>query len=293
MKRVIGIDVGGTKIAFMLAEFGKDFRVIEQFRIDTEAALGKTCIIDNIFGSIDRMLQHPKLKGEQLSGIGIALPGPVDSDVGISFECPNLKDWKDVEIRKILEERYGTFVYAENDARAAAAGEASFGAGRDFRNFIYVCISTAIGCGIIINGELYKGAHGGAGELSHVIAAGDKELYLIASGKALQDNFSISAENLQALHENGDPRAVKAFDHLIHHLGIGIANAVTMLNPEAVVIGGGLSNLGDFLLRPLEQEIRKQAFSVNGEKVKILRARHTDDAGVLGICSLVSEIVTG
>ena len=287
MKRIVGIDVGGTKIAFMLAEYEDEFRIIDRCRIDTEACRGRDFIIENIFNTIDSLLERAGLTGKQLAGIGIALPGPVDINSGISIECPNLDGWTNVAIRKILEERYNTFVFAENDARAAAAGEAGFGAGREFCNFIHISLSTAIGCGIIINNEIYRGADGSAGELSHVIFTGNDELYNIASGKALQDLFSIPAENLKELYEQGNAEAHKAFDHLIYHLGIGIANAITMLNPEAVIIGGGLSNLGDFFLKPLEDEIRKKAFSVSGQNVKILKADNKNEAGVLGISALV------
>ena len=288
VNRIIGIDVGGTKIAFMLSEYGEEFRVISQCRIDTEAARGKSHIISRIFSTIDRMLEEEKLTAEQISGIGIALPGPVDIDRGFSFECPNLRDWKNVDIRGILDKQYGTYVFAENDARSAAIGEAAFGAGRNLSNFIYICISTAIGCGIIINGDLYRGANGAAGELSHIIVSGKNTLYTLASGKAIKDIFSIQAEELQSLYSRGVPEAVKAFDHLVHHLGIGIANVITLLNPEAVVIGGGVSNMGDFLLKPLETEVRKNAFSVSGRMVKILRAENLNDAGVLGITALTN-----
>ncbi len=287
MQTIIGIDVGGTKIAFMLAEYEKEFSVLEHFRIDTEADSGASCILDNIYSSVDRILEKRRMSAAQLSGIGIALPGPVDISRGVSVECPNLKDWIDIDIRKLLEQRFGCFVFAENDARAAAAGEAAFGAGRTFRNFLYISISTAIGCGIFINGELYRGADGAAGELSHIMLSDDISLYEAASGKALQDLFSIPAEKLQQLYEQGNPAAVAAFNHLVKNLGLGIANVVTLFNPEAVVIGGGVSNMGDFLLKPLEAEIRSKAFSVSGRNVKILQAEHTNDAGALGISSLV------
>ncbi len=291
MKRIIGVDVGGTKIASVLAEYGDDFRILGRLRIDTGAERGCTDVIEDICGTIDNLLTDGGLSAGELSGIGIALPGPVDSKSGISFDCPNLKGWKNIEIRKILQQRYGTFIYAENDARAAAAGEAAFGAGRDISDFVYISISTGIGCGIIIDGRVYKGAHGAAGELSHIIFPGGGELYKLASGKAVEELFSVSAENMKTLYENGESSAVKAFEHLLEYLGTGISNVVTLLNPAAVVIGGGLGNLGDFLLKPLECEIRRKAFSVSGEKVQILKAENINDAGVLGICSmLLSEL---
>ncbi len=227
MKRIIGVDVGGTKIASVLAEYGDDFTILGRLRIDTEAERGCADIIDNICGSIDKLLAEEGITSADLSGIGIALPGPVDSETGVSFDCPNLKGWKNIDIRQILKQRYGTFVYAENDARAAAAGEAAFGAGRNISNFVYISISTGIGCGIIIDGRVYKGAHGAAGELSHIVFPGGEELYKLASGKAVEELFSVSAENLKILYEKGESSAVKAFEHLLEYLGTGISNVVT------------------------------------------------------------------
>ncbi len=289
MNKILGIDVGGTKIATILVDPEQNLKVLGKNRINTEAEKGKAHIIENIFGSVDFILKRCNLTENDLSGIGIALPGPVDNGSGISFECPNLKGWVNVEIKKILQEKYGTFVFIENDARAAAAGEACCGAGKDIRNFLYITISTGIGCGVVIDGKLYRGADGAAGELSHVIFSDGRELYSLASGKALQNLFSIPAEELKDQYNSGNSTAVKAYEHLLHYLSIGIANAVTLFNPGAVIIGGGLSNLGDFLLKPLEKEVKKKAFSVSGENVKFLNAENKNDAGVLGIASLVIE----
>ena len=290
MKKILGIDVGGTKIATILVDPEKDFKIIGKKKSDTEADKDKSVIIQNIFDSIDGILNEEGISGKDLSGIGIALPGPIDRAKGISIECANLNGWVNVGIRDLLEERYNTHITVENDARAAAAGEAAFGAGKGMDDFLYICLSTGIGCGVIIGGKLYRGADGAAGELSHILFSEKKELYELASGKALQNIFSISAENLKELYETGDETAVKAFDHLVHYLGIGIGNAVTLFNPEAVVIGGGLSNLGGFLLGPLEREIRENAFSVSGKNVKIKTALNQNDAGAIGIASLVLNL---
>ena len=291
MRKILGVDVGGTKIASVLIEPEDNFKILAKTKIDTEASKGVSHILERIFLSIDSLLADYSLHSSDLAGLGIALPGPVNSKKGLSIECVNLTGWENIEIKRILEERYNTYVYVENDALAAAVGEAYFGIGKKFRNFLYISISTGIGCGIIIDGKLYKGADGAAGELSHVIFSDKSSLLSHASGKALQERFCISGLDIQNKCEAGESDAISAFEHFLHYLGIGIGNAVTLLNPEAVIIGGGLSNMGDFLLVPLEKRVKENAFSVSGENIQIFKAENNIDAGVLGIASLVEEKV--
>ncbi len=294
MKRILGIDVGGTKIASCFVEPENNFKVLESVTLSTEAQQGKGTVLDNIFDSIDRPLAAAQLTAADLSGIGIALPGIVDTthrvvdiDHEADIECPNLPGWKNVPIRKILEERYQTAVYVENDAKAAAVAEASLGVGKDVQHLMYIGLGTGIGCGMILEGKLYRGFSGVAGELSHIICADQTPLYKIASGKALFDIFKIRGEDLQARCEAHDPVARKAFDHLIFHLGIGIGNVVTLFNPEAIVLGGGMMRMGDFLLTPLAAEVKKNAFSSSATRLKFLKAHFQQDAGAIGMAYLV------
>jgi len=185
-------------------------------------------------------------------------------------------------LRRNFEERYGVPVGVINDAHAATIAEARDGAGKGLKNFVYVCLGTGIGCGIVINGELYTGADGTAGEISHIVFPGLGSFYSLASGKALRDKYCMDAEELETRCEDDDPVGLGALHELVSYFGVGIGNLVTLLNPEAVVIGGGLSELGDLLLKPLEEEIRSNAFSVSGKKVAILKATFSTDSGAVG-----------
>ncbi len=289
MKRIIGIDVGGTKIASCLVDPERNFKVLEKVTVLTEAHQGKEKVLQSIFVSVDRLLAAAQLAAANLSGLGIALPGPVDIDRGVVVECPNLPGWKEIPIRNILAHHYRTVVYAENDAKAATVAEAALGAGKNFQHLLYIGLGTGIACGIIIDGKLYRGCNGVAGELSHILCSPHKPLYQLASGKALFDMFDIAGEQLQARYEAQDPLARKAFEHLITYLGVGIGNVVTLFNPEAIVLGGGLMKMGDFLLTPLQAEVRKNAFSISTARLKFLKAQYQQDAGAIGIAYLAWE----
>jgi len=282
MEYNIGVDVGGSKILAILASYDGDISIADRVKIPTRGDEGSPTVLGRIESSIDLLLSRQELTSSSLSGIGLVVPGLIDKRTGMVIECPNIPELNGLDMRRLFEEKYGVPVGIDNDAHAAALAEARDGAGSSLKDFVYVCLGTGIGCGIIINGELYKGADGVAGELSHIVFPGLGSLYKIASGKVLKDKFSIEAEELQRLCEEGDPAAAEAFEQLVHFIGVGVGNIVTLFNPEAVVIGGGLSMLGDFLLKPLEEEARRTAFSISGRNVAFMTAAHSTDAGAIG-----------
>jgi glucokinase len=289
MDYYVGVDVGGSKILATLAACeGDKVELVEREKLATDADNGSAAL-ERIGLSIDRVIERRGLARGVLAGIGIALPGPVNSGTGIVVECPNIPCLDGVDIRRSFGERYGAPVGVDNDAHAAALAEARSGAGRSLSDFIYVSLGTGIGCGIVIGGKLYGGADGAAGELSHMVFPDLGELYLLASGKALRKRFHSGAEELGARCSEGDPRAEEALRLFVRYVGIGIANMVTLFNPEAVVVGGGLCKLGDRLLLPLEAEIRKYAFSVSARTFSLARAAHGEDAGALGAVYLGQE----
>jgi len=286
MKRVVGVDIGGSKILAALAVGdGPTLELAETVRIPTEPEKGGE-VLGRICLAIDRVLEEAGLGREDIAAIGAAPPGPVDARRGIVVACANIPSLAGADLRRHLGERYGVPVGVDNDAHAAALAEARSGAGRGYEDFIYVSLGTGIGGGIIVGGKLYRGADGAAGELSHIVFPGAGELHLLASGKALRSIFGIGAEELGARCDSGDARAKEALDHLVRYIGVGIADAVTLLNPEAVVIGGGLCKLGDRLLRPLESEIRRNAYSVGASTFEFVRAEYGESAGAIGAAYL-------
>jgi glucokinase len=287
---IIGIDLGGTKIAGVLAT--PSGKVLMDVNIPTEASKGKKKVIENIKKAISMLMHSQKVK---VKAIGIGAPGPILYEKGIVMEAPNLPGWKRVNIKKILEKEFKVPVFVDNDANCAALAEAWFGAGKFVKHFLYMTVSTGIGGGIIIDKKLYRGATGSAGEFGHmkIDTNGPKCgcgrygcLESLASGTALKRKTGVQAISLELAARQGDKKALEAIQEVAHYLTIGIANLVNIFNPEMVVIGGGLSNMRELLFVPIKKEFKNYVLSVPAKSVKIVRAKLGTDAGVLGAAAL-------
>jgi len=289
-KVIIGLDLGGTKIAAAAAN--ERGRILSELIVPTEAPKGKKQVIANLERAIETLARSVKGK---LIKIGVGVPGPIDYNQGLVIEPPNLPGWKRVNLKAILTKRFKVPVFIDNDANCAALGEALFGAGKSARNFIYMTVSTGIGGGIIIDRKVYRGANGSAGEFGHMIidprgykcGCGNRgDLEAMASGTSIKTR---SGEDAMAIHiraQQGDRKAIKVINDTAKYLGIGIANLVNIFNPEMVVIGGGLSNLGEMLLKPTRQEFKKHALKLPAKSVKIVRAKLRDKSGLMGAVAL-------
>jgi glucokinase len=283
----IGIDLGGTKIYTALSE--PDGNIRAKIKIPTGA--GKEPVINNILDSIKKAMQKIPITSRNISRIGIGVPGPVDYDRGIVRICPNIPGWKNIPIKEILKKKYpDSEVFVENDARAAGLAEARIGAGKGYNHVFYTTISTGIGGAVIINGNIYHGADGAAGEIGHMRFADGSSLENNAAGPALRRIFSIDPLELKEKVNQGELTARLALDHLIRYLGVGLGNIATLLNPEVIVIGGGLSNLGSILFNPLKKEIKRNAFSISGRNVKIKKASLKNESGILGALEICKKI---
>jgi glucokinase len=307
---VLAIDLGGTKIAAAL--IAPDNRVMDRTHSPTLVSEGLQPVVDRIFAMIDRLLSQCTTDAAQLDGIAIAAAGAIDTDKGLITSSPNLPGWSNVPLRDMVRERYGVDSCLVNDANAAALAEHRLGAGRGTNNLIYLTVSTGIGGGIIVNGELYSGISGCAGELGHMtIDANGPEcdcgnvgcLEVFASGKAvageakrrikqggqsrLTDIVSgnlegITAEKVAMAAQGGDRLAMEVISRAAGYLGVGMVNLVNIFNPEMIVVGGGLSKMGELLLGPARQVVKQRVFPLCAGAVRIVTAELGDDAGVLG-----------
>jgi len=286
----IGIDLGGTKIAGVLAE--PSGKILMDVQIPTEAQKGKVQVISNIKKAIHLLIQSKKIK---ISAIGLGAPGPILYEKGIVHEAPNLPGWKRVKIKEILEKEYKVPVFVDNDANCAALAESCFGAGVEAKHFVYMTVSTGIGGGIIIDKKLYRGAIGSAGEFGHMIVDvnGPKCgcgkygcLEALASGSALKKITGMDALSLELSARQGDKHSQAAIEKAAHYLALGLGNVINIMNPELIVIGGGLSNMKELLFNPLRQELKKYALKLPSQSVKIVRAKLGTKAGVLGAVAL-------
>lgn len=287
---IIGIDLGGTKIAGVLAT--PSGKILMDVQVPTEANKGRKRVIQNIKKAIRMLIHSHKVK---IKAIGIGAPGPIYYEKGIVVGAPNLPGWKRVNLKKILEKEFKVPVFVDNDANCAALAEAWFGAGKFVKHFIYMTISTGIGGGIIINKKLYRGAIGSAGELGHMIldpngprcGCGKRGcLEALASGSALKKKTGMDAIAVELAARQGDKKALAAIQEAAHYLAIGIADLVNIFNPERVIIGGGLSNMRELLFIPLKRDFKKYALTLPAKSVKIVRAKLGTKAGVLGAAAL-------
>jgi len=306
----LAVDLGGTKIAAAL--ISPDNRVMDKAHSPTLVAEGLQAVVDRIFATIDRLLSQANVDPAGLDGMAVAAAGAIDTGKGLVTSSPNLPGWLDVPLRDMVSQRYRVDSCLLNDANAAALAEHRLGAGRGVANLIYLTVSTGIGGGIIVNGELYSGTSGGAGELGHMtIDAGGPEcrcgnrgcLEVFASGKAvageakrrikqgeqsrLSDIVSgnleaITAEKIALAARDGDKLALEVIHRAAGYLGVGMVNLVNIFNPEMIIVGGGLSKMGELLLEPAIEMVKKRAFPLSAKAVRIVTAELGDDSGVLG-----------
>lgn len=283
----VGIDLGGTKILTVIADGSK--KILAKARLDTKQEEGVQSVIENMFRSVELCCEKAGVATDSISGIGIGVPGPVNFELGMVYDCPNLSGWKNIEVKQIFEKKFGVSVVVENDARVAGLAEVRLGAAKGFRHVFYVTVSTGIGGALIFDGRIYHGADGAAGEFGQMRLLDGTIFEQRYAGPAIERMFGISTHQLPELIDKKDPGARMALEHLISGIGIYLSNIVTLLNPEIIVMGGGVSSLGDMFLKPLENEIRKQGFSISSQNVKIVRAGLGTESGAIGAVELLFD----
>ncbi len=306
---VLGIDLGGTKI--LTAVVNPQGKILAQNYCPTPAQ-DYPALVQAILKSANRALKQAGIGANGLTAVGIGAAGLSDPETGILFTSPNLPQCRDVPLGDDIAQGLGVKTFLTNDANAAALGEFYFGAGRGAHNFIYITISTGIGGGIIIDDRLYTGATGTAGEVGHMTIdadgppcrCGNKGCWeALASGSALAkearrkisqgaqtaildyadgDIDKVTAETVQQAAEQGDALAEELIARTGYYFGIGLANLINIFNPELIVIGGGLSNMGDRLLKPAFRMAEERSFRQTCQKVRLARAELGPNSGVLG-----------
>lgn len=310
----VGVDLGGTKIAVGLVREG---RVVASLSTDTEADGGPNHVIGRILRAIDDLLVQQRVDRRQVAGIGVGAPGPLDSRTGTVITAPNLPGWDHVPLRDIIAESLDLPAAIENDANAAALGEARFGAARGAANMIFVTVSTGIGGGIVINHKLMTGATGAAGEIGHMVldvngprcGCGNYGCWeALASGTAIArdarraveagqrtaiammaqgSSEGITARTVYLAAIEGDRVAQHILGQASFYLGVGFTNLLNLYNPEVIVIGGGLAKMGDLLIGPALDHVRARAFAPAVQAVRFAPAALGDEAGVLGAAALL------
>ncbi|MBA4603243.1 ROK family protein [Thermoactinomyces mirandus] len=299
MAFAIGVDIGGTKTA--IAAVDHTGKIWEQAKIPTDLSISPKTMIKRIHREIDHILTvHPQIR-QNVTGIGIGAPGPLDSGNGMIKCPPNLPDWRDVPIRQWMEERWGWPAILENDANAAAMAEQWLGAGKNDDHFVYMTISTGIGAGIVTDGRLLRGKNGNAGDIGHMVVdpsfgkctCGQEGcLESIASGTAIAKRASeilekqLTTREVFALYHEGIPEIVRFIEQVFRVLGIACVTLINTFEPDKIIIGGGVSKAGEPLFAAIRNYVGKYALSPDGQKTDIVPAMLDQNAGVIGAAAL-------
>jgi len=309
MDYYIAVDIGGTQLRAALYPEGEQ-KAVSQKRIPTQAR--DQSAVDRLLELIKTVLPaHGKVKA-----IGMAAPGPLNPKTGILYAAPNIPGWVNLPLAQIVQDRFKIPTLLGNDANLAAMGEWKFGAGRGYQHLLYMTVSTGIGGGVIEDGKLLLGYKGLAAEIGHITVdpsgplcgCGQRgHLEALASGTAIAryvteqlargvpssmaELSTVSARDVSLAAEQGDPLAREALARAGGYLGRAIADFLHLLNPQIVIIGGGVSRSGKYLLDPLREAIA--AYVISPEYLHglvVTTASLGDDAGLLGALALAQTV---
>jgi glucokinase len=310
----IGMDVGGTKLAAGIVN--RNGEIIAFKRSATLAEQKPAFVIDSIEQIYKELLEETGLSSSEIEGVGLGFGGTVNGPAGLVYVSSNLPEWHLMPLRDVVKGRLGVQVILENDANVVALGELMYGAGKGVKNMCYVCFSTGYGMGIIIDGKLYSGYTGTAGEISHITiepngyqcTCGKKGcLFTYASGLGISravyeridrgestllkkystsDRRRISGKEVADAAQAGDRVAIEVLKTAGRYFGLGLAIITQIINPELIVMGGGLMNIGDLLLKPTYQGFYDTVQSELSESVHFKPWALGDRGGIIGAASL-------
>ncbi len=309
--RIVGVDLGGTRMR--VAVLGDEYRLLKRVEEPTRARDGPDAVIPRLLDLIASVL--PDENEPPIQAIGVSSPGPIEPTRGVILSPPNLPGFADVPLGRLIQERFGIPTFLGNDANVAALAEVYNGAARGHKNAIYITVSTGIGGGIVIDGRLFTGAGGLAGEIGHIVMMNEEgqvsTLEREAAGPALAryavkriragatsvitemvggDLDAVTGRTVGQAAQAGDPLAVETVERAGRLVGYGIASMMHLFNPEIFVIGGGVSALGDLLFRPMREAARAHvidpAYYVH---TPIVPAALGDDVAIIGAAALARQ----
>ncbi|MFW0861483.1 MAG: ROK family protein [Dethiobacter sp.] len=316
-KLYAAVDLGGTKIYAVLAE--NSGRILSSIRYDTLVDEGPEAILGQMAVSVRELLSQAGAGINRLSAVGVCLAGFFDWQRRLLIHSPNIPGLDQIRVEERLSRKLFVPVLAENDANAAAIGEARRGAASGSQDVLYITVSTGIGAGLVLGGQIYRGSRGFAGEVGHMVVKSGGILCgcgrygcleTVASGtaiaraanEALQNGTAtllrelareqggrVNAATVFSAARAGDKPAQEIISEAVYYLGIALVNLVNMLNPEVVVIGGGVSAAGEELFVPLEKAIRNYAIPPAAASVTLKQATLGVEAGVKGMLCLLTE----
>jgi glucokinase len=308
----VGIDLGGTTLTAAVVDVSSGERM-GRHHVPTLAKEGHDAVMDRMADLIDEVILEAGIERQAIGGVGVGVPGVLDLERGLTLFLPNLPgEWPNVPLRDTLEDATGLPVTLLNDVRSFTLAEKTFGAGRDANTVVGMAIGTGIGGGLVIDGKLHLGLDGTAGEVGHHVidpygprcgcgsrgcleafasgpAISAMALKAITQGRTTQiaelvsyDLNEVTPKIIAEAALAGDPVAQEIYERAGFYIGIGVANLITIISPDMVVIGGGVAQAGDLLFDPIRRTVRETANVTPLEKVEIVPAELGTDAGLIG-----------
>ena len=306
----IGIDIGGMSVACGITD--EKFNIIYKDSVPTEAKKPGEEIVADIIGLVKKVMDKVNAKEADIKSIGIGAPGMLDRENGVIVRSSNI-NFRNTEIRKLINEQINVPVYVDNDANCAALGEAVSGSTKAVDNSVMITLGTGVGGGVILNKKIYSGFNGHAGELGHTVIVYDGEPFGCGRKGCWETYASVTAlirQTKKAIEENPDSILAKsvdgevngktAFDAMrnncpvgtevvkqyIKYVAVGIVDIINILMPEMIAIGGGISKEGDALIKPLIEEVTINMYKKMAVPTKIVTATLGNDAGIIGAAAL-------
>lgn len=298
---LIGIDLGATNIKIGIIRKNK---IVFKKGLPTKSFPSQRNIIEGICQNIRQGLSHTKILTKKISGLGIGLPGPIDSKRGIVHFFPNIKGWRNVPLREIMQKKMGLPVFIDNDANVMTLAEARLGAAKGKQNVVGITLGTGVGGGIIVEGNLYRGSSLVAGEVGH-IPLNESGLKCNCGAEACLERYignryilesarrvfgdEITLERLSRLANQGNSKAMHIWKEMASHLGVALSGVINFFNPDTIVIGGGIADAGRIILQQVRKVVKLRAMPIQAKTVKIVKAHLGSDAGMIGAGLLVQE----
>lgn len=307
--QIIAVDLGGTQIR--TARYDLELNLLQRENTLTQAHLGPQPTIERMKTFVRKVMPAGR---DEILGLGISSPGPLNPFTGVIVAPPNLQGWLDIPLRDIMEAAFNLPVHIGNDANVAALAEASKGAAQGCRHVVYITVSTGIGAGIICDGKLLLGRDGLAAEFGHIPIVLENgtvsSVELEAAGPAIarrvkraiqkgakskvtdivEGNLKrIDAKAVGMAAAAGDQLAIAQLAYAGRIIGLGIVSILHLFNPEVIVIGGGVSKTGDLLFAPMREAVRTQVMDeAYIENLRIERSALGDDVALVGAAALVA-----
>ncbi len=286
----IGIDIGGTNIKGVLMNGNK---VVVRKKISTKSKSNKKIILTQLFECINYLIK----RAGRIRGIGVGVAGPIDFKNKKILNPPNVTAFKNLHLGEMIKDKFGIETVIDNDVNYLTLAEVILGVAKEKDFVIGLGLGTGVGGGIVLNEKIFHGANGSAGEIGHMVifdngrqchcgSKGCLEAYVNEKGirETTKEIFGkeIDSITLFEMAKKGNKKAIKVWQITGQYLGIGLANLINIMNPDVIVIGGGIANVGRLLLRPAGKEMKKNILSPLAKNTPVIKAKLGEYAGAIG-----------